>query len=439
MINKRGVLIALYVIAGLPVVAVLGSGIWLYTDLYQTSDRFEAEIKAGNAEIPTEPADFTRISPPSSQDATAEIEKAVTNWEKLSEQDRIATLTRVQLYAITPEAPHPTYVLAYNSSIPLINSLRSAADRRDSAFTREWAGDSDLLEPHYHSLIQLARLYCSVALAEARAGSIRAAFDDLHRLRKIAKHYSRDGGLDSLAAHVKIETQALTAANEIAALYGKNPEVLRQFKVFINDRSTQPDLARSMEGEAMRCIYVLSQPDSFQDRMFAGTKLSIKNELFQRAAAVRMSEFWTEALALAKEFAPDPFTMSDSYATVSRAFNEQKSPSRLIPAAIARWNESRIALAGVLEARYALAQTAAEIYRTFHQKGQYPESLNETDSRTFDPYADSPFTYTKTSEGFKLYSIGTNRLDDGGETKRTDPPQDIVLQATQNGITIEGT
>jgi hypothetical protein len=68
---------------------------------------------------------------------------------------------------------------------------------------------------------------------------------------------------------------------------------------------------------------------------------------------------------------------------------------------------------------YALvAQIAAERYR--RDKGAYPQSMEELQSAGYlkelpmDPWSDKPLVYRRTGEGYTIYSVGTNFVDDGG-------------------------
>lgn len=432
-------IIGLYVATAIPLCAVVASGIWLYSDLYSTSERFHSEIENGGSSlIPVEPTDFARLNTPAkNQDAAKPFLEVAQEWEKLSESHRISLLSELRNYSTPREVIKPIYEKSYKEAAPLVEKLRQVASKPDSRFERDWNGDTELLEPHYHTTIQFGRLLSAFALTEARLGNYSAAFADLDNLRKIALHISRDSGLDGLTTHVNLETQALNAAQEIAFLYGNKPAVLNQYQAFINNRKSRPDLIRNVEGEAMRTIYVLSQPDSFQDRMFSGAKLSIKNQTFQKAAAVRMSEFWIDALDQMKGESTDPIASARSFTLFANQFNKERSPSRLVPAAIASWNTPRVNLAAALEARYALAKTAGSLYEFYHEHESFPDSLSELANRENDPFNGESFAYQKIGNGFKLYSVGSDLIDHGGDVEK-DQPRDIIVFLQDGIISTEG-
>lgn len=438
--NKRAVIAAIYVFAGVPLIAVVGFGGWLYADLYRTSEQFESKIEQGSgSDIPLNPTEFSRfIVLDPSQDASAKFVQVAEEWEKLPESERSFIISQIRLFATSVEGNDPRQAQAYVKSQPYVQKLRDAAKLKDSQFSRDWTGDTELLEPHYHTTIQFGRLLTATALAEARLNKPEAAFATLNTLRKLSAHYSRDGGLDALVTHANLETQSISTAQEILFRFGKNSRALALYRSFIADRTTKPDLVRNMEGEAMRTIFVLSQADSFEDRMFSGTRLSLKNQTFQRAAAIRMSEFWTDAIAAAKSSSPDAVAMRDSYLETVSEFSRQRSPSRVIPSAIAEWNTERLNIAASLEVRYALAATVGDLLKNNQQTNDFPKSLAEINSREVDPYTRDPFKYQKTETGFVLYSTGSDRIDDGGEFADSGIATDIVVSFVDGKFMIAG-
>lgn len=437
---KRGVIISLYTAMAIPVIAVASFGIWLYADLYSTADRYHSEIENGSSEhIPVQPADFKRLNADTSTDsATKPFLEAAQKWEKLDEETRIETLSHLRLYATPREVIDPTYQRAFSKCEPFIRKLREAANKKDSNFERDWKGEGELLEPHYHTTVQFGRMMSAYALVEARLGNFNAAFADLQNIRKIAQHYSRDSGLDGLALHVNLETQALSAAEEIAFLHGDKSGVMSKFEAFIaSQKQTQPDLLRNVEGEAMRTVYVLSQPDSFKDRMFSGTQLSIRNQKFQKAAAVRMFEFWLLAAEKIKAVDQDPIASQRAFNEAFDEFARFRSPSRMIPVEIASWNIRRVDLAAALVARYSLAEAAGKLCRVYHTTGEFPSSLSDAQTNALDPFNDESLAYRKTETGFVLYSVGIDGIDHGGETESS-YKRDIILELNQGNISLDG-
>jgi hypothetical protein len=86
-------------------------------------------------------------------------------------------------------------------------------------------------------------------------------------------------------------------------------------------------------------------------------------------------------------------------------------PSAEIPADVMYWNR----------AMYEATITILAIKRYMIENGDYPETLEELLDKGYvkklpmDPYSDNSMVYKKTGMDFKLYSVGRNFADDGGE------------------------
>ena len=64
--------------------------------------------------------------------------------------------------------------------------------------------------------------------------------------------------------------------------------------------------------------------------------------------------------------------------------------------------------------------------------GAIPSELPAKGDTSLDPFSKLPFGYRKTLDGFLVYSIGENLVDDGGTSRppggEQGPPPDIVLR-----------
>jgi hypothetical protein len=72
---------------------------------------------------------------------------------------------------------------------------------------------------------------------------------------------------------------------------------------------------------------------------------------------------------------------------------------------------------GTSETRLFVSELAVELYHS--ERGSYPERLDELVPEYLsrvpdDPYSGKPICYRRTSTGYVVYSVGVNRVDDGG-------------------------
>jgi hypothetical protein len=82
--------------------------------------------------------------------------------------------------------------------------------------------------------------------------------------------------------------------------------------------------------------------------------------------------------------------------------------------------ERNVALVWRLQTSRRALLTMLVVIRYAKHKGFYPPSLEAMKSEGYtnelllDPYSGQPFTYQRAEEGFRLYSWGVDRVDDGG-------------------------
>ena len=85
-----------------------------------------------------------------------------------------------------------------------------------------------------------------------------------------------------------------------------------------------------------------------------------------------------------------------------------------------------------------LRQEMLSVLEFKQQTGKFPESLDDLPNSPAkaDPFTNQPLKYKKTDNGFLLYSVSNNRLDDGGSKANlpingTDWPEDLVISYPQ--------
>jgi hypothetical protein len=89
------------------------------------------------------------------------------------------------------------------------------------------------------------------------------------------------------------------------------------------------------------------------------------------------------------------------------------------------------------EALFGLAQLGLTIERHAHEMGSVPASLDEIAARLpagppTDPFTEQPYIYRTSDDGFILYSVGSNGIDNGGQHSHEDG--DIVWRGRNDDV-----
>ncbi|MGA0367999.1 MAG: hypothetical protein ACO3N7_00950 [Kiritimatiellia bacterium] len=79
------------------------------------------------------------------------------------------------------------------------------------------------------------------------------------------------------------------------------------------------------------------------------------------------------------------------------------------------------------EAHLQLARTGLALYESRLGAGTFPDDLSGiSDAEREDPFTAKSLKYEKTEAGFRLYSLGPNRIDDGGIKDRKSGADDLL-------------
>ena len=439
--SKRGLLIGGMIVATVPIIGLIGSGYWLYQDISVTAGKLEsAKSEAVAKSVPLEPADWVRATSLDARNNAAPImEKVARDWEARSEEDR----RKIQngLWSLATPAPNistedPRFIPIVEG---IIQELRLAASKQDADFNIDWENPDQIDFAWHSSFTDVARLLASKAAIEARDGQFKKAFQDLHSLRKLGQFLSRDGTTLGLPAHVTLEHMALNEAERILLRYPNSSSCQSQYQIFIEDKSTQPDLLRCLEGDAMVCNVLLSNSQLGREFFYRGVRIGAANNSIRKATQVRELEFWTQALPLIRSAAPHPIDIQNAYMETMHKFGDQKSPTRVLPHQLAQAAVNDIQRASALFVKYEMARVLLTIHRYHIENGAWPESLSVLNEPATDPYSDSYFGYKRNEDGFVLYSLGADEFDDEGLPRREGfGGSDIVLRVEGDMVTNEG-
>ena len=140
-----------------------------------------------------------------------------------------------------------------------------------------------------------------------------------------------------------------------------------------------------------------------------------------------LTETYDQILSLWRQGYPKRFEIDQVFQTLLSQLAERQFYFAAV------FNEDHavkiVAREGAVVVRLRLARTAValERYRFAHQN-RYPDSLNALVPEYLpaipeDIFADAPPQYHRRGEGYVLYSIGSDRKDDGGSTK-----DDVVFE-----------
>lgn len=381
-----------------------------------------------------EPVTFAEAAPP----AVPQSRNAATVYLKVENALR---LTRAEEAELATSLKHRTPLSSAGRKILRSNQaaialLRQAALMPECRFPVDWnASPEKIAFPHYAMMRRLARMMAAQSWEDAEQGHPAAALADVRAVLNMGRHLRREPVLISFLVARAIEAIGNSA---LAAVLIKAPPTLEQARTFA--AGLPPDdwseaYQRAMQGERAFGLWAYEtlryKPGLWTmiqgaDGVHAASPwlwrpigilwgpLLKMDEVFYLRAWKRPAIGISGPLAV-----PLPRNAGSSmdlgigdmpwYAVISRTllpvFNRVRTMRDDIE--VSR-REREVAL-------------ALGAYRSLH--GRYPAGLREAATAwgkvlPADLYSGKPFIYRTEKEGFALYSVGQNRVNDRGRSEK---------------------
>ncbi len=242
-----------------------------------------------------------------------------------------------------------------------------------------------------------------------------------------------DSALRSLAQQISADSPSTNSLSRLTPLLLKLdqqtslPRALAGERVYFLERETQKDIASG--------IYYQTPFDNWPTNLHALGPLIYKyggHELPDRlhylellSSAIESAE--TSSAAMLR-FANDTATKHPRDAKPAWSQTRTSNTADTLPFLI------RITLSFQAQCRLARVAVAVESYRNRH--GKLPNQMNDLVPAYLDKIPDDPFSasgvlYQRTAEGYRIYSVDEDGLDDGGKdhTERNKPlTSDLVFK-----------
>lgn len=286
-------------------------------------------------------------------------------------------------------------------------------------------------------LRQAARLFALDALQAEADGDIGRAIDDVECCYRFARHRSESPNAINLLVGIAIEGIGSEAGARV--LHGRHVDVDTVFA--LHNKVPEPDpedeLRNAFRGEFVRWMTLFAGPDISAGQV--GGNLLSSGYLSEETVEYLSTEYpWLlfatghlgRATGVIKLHEIHMLTDATQYARAYAApfaFVLQTPPHTASGDPVSEDNfavQDGVPIAVALSAvRTRLLRAACVIKKHQLETGKYPAKLEEMANEfqrddLEDSFAGAPFRYVTTETGVKLYSLGRNRVDDGGNATR---------------------
>lgn len=316
---------------------------------------------------------------------------------------REAAETLLEKYAESLRLMHEAAGAGGRARYPLVSTNRKLA-----------------LTPNRHPIRQGDRLLELEAHVRAHRGDWPGAAESIETIQRLAGSLEYEPLLVSQLTHISTNSIGYRVLHSLLPYGGWTDEELARLQAVLDKTDFDFPMRRAMQGERVWGIEMLRDPEMVGQARSRSLVLGWIDpgyddllfylNMMERGTAIVRSPS-PASLDAAEQFDADLEAFFSRGGLVSMRY----PISRIIRPAFASVCQSVVR--GNAVVRMAAAAIACERFR--HRHGRLPESLKELVPEfladvPIDPFDGQPLRYIAEEDGFKVYSIGPNRIDDGG-------------------------
>ncbi len=418
---KRGCLLAASAVA-VVVLTSLGFAYFQLKDLIDSQASLEKNLAAAAAAgIQTDVADRRQpnaLAP--DQNAALDLARAAT---LAGETASVLSQGRIQAFIDGSDVDADQVIAAFE---PALDQFSLAATKIGCQFPRDWANPAAFdFRPIQGIKLPLAVL-ARRAQVHFRRGKVEQGAADLELLRQMVDVSTAEPLMP--VALMRAEYTAIWVSACMQSLSAM-PSVAPRIKGYLNNPVTF-DVRTTVQNQAS---FMLQNAAKVGDDKVAADRLGglptdqkvVQEALYSEAAVAAK-----QAVAVVDDAGNDLTNLIYRAIKFEASWSKSKSKS----AALARQTLPNILglsmTLGNLEDRRLLALEACEVVLAGTPQRYAPKTL--------DTFGQKPLVYKKIRDGFVLYALGKDGVDNGGNASATQVGADHVLTYTKRGTTLIG-
>lgn len=423
---RRANKIAVSIVLGIGGICLLGGYAVIYGQFGRYASQRDAELAAARKEgLPTEAQDLVRTVPPE-QNAAPTYVKGIKVLEDKSLEPYRKVIADAQLKGAS-KADLRNAGAALAKFDPMLNEVQRASELPECAFDRNWALGPALLLPEYAHLKTFSKMFATRAELASLQGDWRSALKDIRTEYRLAQHTGQDPILIGMLVQVAQESIANRSLEMAIGEHGRNPEFLREAAKLAGDVGPLPNLRHALGGEIvfgrvaipmiegrsslmMDVSYDGGEPQKpfFMERAF------FQSKPVQGAFETKLIQFWRETF---RDLPKDPEKWEEALKVMGRLetrLGSDRSPANWANQMLMPVFSNAAAVNGKVMAQRRMTRAAIQVLEYRAKEGTFPKSLP---ADAIDPYSGKPFVYKIAGDGFKIWSVGEDRADNGGVTQ----------------------
>lgn len=428
--KKWLVRLAIFALTLIALAAVGVIGLWTFTGFGSASAKAKERYREWQAVgLPVTKAEVDpRPLPRPSENAASLVQAARTILEPLRSEKSVS---------FSSEKSFSSGAMAdfIRDREAFLAKMEEASKRPHLNFERDWDMGADLLVPEFADLKLAAKLFAARAEIRAKRGDEPGMLADLTAARRLAKLVSAEPAPIAGLVGMAMDDATMLGLGRCASLYADDPEILGAMKKIMEDTAFTVDQEAAIRSEVYTglatfrrlsnkdVIEMITSPDScsfLPDSPRMNVTEGLPTQQLPRAVYSELAAYWNEFYPRIIDPSEDQTRVAADQAFRQQQMMESKSEPKRVAAHFC-WSIDAFALSfqrGSARQKCGLAYLAVLEFRA--RNGKWPSNLADagvTGSAALDPIDGRPLKYRFSASSARIWSVGSNKFDDGGVTK----------------------
>lgn len=389
-----------------------------FDDLGGLSDELDSEIAAARrVGIAVTSEDLAaKYAVPDSENAALAYKAVLGDWQKVALQAAPGSLyDRAQRILDGNRAGLQEY-LEVSEESPCIDRAAAAAKLPGCFFDGNYDNGIEALRPELSNLRRLAKIIVARAIARSSVGNAEGCVDDIHTTLRIGRHLMLQPDLLSQLTGMSIEAIALQGVELSGQSLRTNPKALASMQGVLGE--VQPArLAAAVDGETvmmLSSLRTLAREDG----------IPYTSSRHWQAGACLMLRLHRAVLSELTSGQPSVqigHRIKELQAESARGFSLSRILMRRLQIP---WST---AVRGLLyqETRISVSRCFVAGLELLRETGQLPVDIDQLPGDHQDPFTGKPLRIARVGGKWRVYSLGPDGKDSGGERSNKDGQDDI--------------
>jgi hypothetical protein len=315
------------------------------------------------------------------------------------------------------------------ASQDLLREMRRMAERGAPVYPLDFSKGYEMLLPHLSQTRKCARVLRASGVLKGTRGDYAGAVDDIIAGMKLGDALAREPMILSQLVRVAIYGAMSSAVENSFDGSDLSPELTRRLLTYLAQADHRDDFAEMFAGEIYCRLKAFAA-------LRAGERSGLPAESDFGPAEEADERAYVEIMTRLAAAARLPYYQAASEISQIQTDIEDLPQnlvySRQLPPGLIRLSEAQAQHEAIID----LIQIGILVEQYKAREGYYPDTLGDIASSLggsvpVDPFSGKGYRYRPLGSTFLLYSIGRNRLDDGGTHYRHYMKGDIVWRGEQ--------